>query len=362
MYDLPSAHRRRPLCDRPQRRARAHDTDPDQLDPGPPLRLDERRGPRRGSTEREAQPVCSRRLSRLGACRCPTSLVSTGSRTPGASAGRPTGPTGSTGPRPRRAIFSIDTPPPTVSGSLHVGHVFSLHPHRHHRPLPAHAGPRGLLPDGLGRQRPPHRAPGAELLRRAVRPARCPTTPDVRAPAEQPDASTRCRARGRNFVELCDQLVVARRGGVRGAVAPPRPLRRLDADLHDDRHRARRRTSPAGVPAQPRPRRGLPSRRAHPLGRRLPHRGRPGRARGPRARRRLPRAARSTALDGVAGRDRDDAPRAARRVRRPRRPPRRRALPAAVRHRGRARPLFGVEVPVVAHRARRSREGLRASR
>ena len=27
--------------------------------------------------------------------------------------------------RTRDEIFSIDTPPPTVSGSLHVGHVFS---------------------------------------------------------------------------------------------------------------------------------------------------------------------------------------------------------------------------------------------
>jgi len=27
--------------------------------------------------------------------------------------------------RPRHEVFSIDTPPPTVSGSLHVGHVFS---------------------------------------------------------------------------------------------------------------------------------------------------------------------------------------------------------------------------------------------
>src|SRR5262245_55649982 len=26
----------------------------------------------------------------------------------------------------REAIYSIDTPPPTVSGSLHVGHVFSF--------------------------------------------------------------------------------------------------------------------------------------------------------------------------------------------------------------------------------------------
>ncbi|MDE2572687.1 MAG: class I tRNA ligase family protein, partial [bacterium] len=27
--------------------------------------------------------------------------------------------------RPRHEVYSIDTPPPTVSGSLHVGHVFS---------------------------------------------------------------------------------------------------------------------------------------------------------------------------------------------------------------------------------------------
>src|ERR1700675_3677032 len=27
--------------------------------------------------------------------------------------------------RPRQDVYSIDTPPPTVSGSLHVGHVFS---------------------------------------------------------------------------------------------------------------------------------------------------------------------------------------------------------------------------------------------
>src|SRR6202035_767894 len=26
---------------------------------------------------------------------------------------------------PRHNVFSIDTPPPTVSGSLHIGHVFS---------------------------------------------------------------------------------------------------------------------------------------------------------------------------------------------------------------------------------------------
>jgi valyl-tRNA synthetase len=29
-------------------------------------------------------------------------------------------------PQSRAEVYSIDTPPPTVSGSLHVGHVFSF--------------------------------------------------------------------------------------------------------------------------------------------------------------------------------------------------------------------------------------------
>ena len=70
----------------------------------------------------------------------------------------------------REQVFSIDTPPPTVSGTLHVGHVFSYTHTDVDRPLSADARPRGLLPDGLGRQRAAHRAPGAADLRRAVRP------------------------------------------------------------------------------------------------------------------------------------------------------------------------------------------------
>jgi valyl-tRNA synthetase len=39
---------------------------------------------------------------------------------------------------PKENVFSVDTPPPTASGSLHVGHVFS------------YTGQRCLLSDGLG--------------------------------------------------------------------------------------------------------------------------------------------------------------------------------------------------------------------
>src|ERR1019366_2537023 len=44
-----------------------------------------------------------------------------------------------------------------------------LHAHRRGRPLPADAWHGGLLPDGLGRQRPADRAARAESLRRALR-------------------------------------------------------------------------------------------------------------------------------------------------------------------------------------------------
>ena len=110
-------------------------------------------------------------------------------------------------------IYSIDTPPPTVSGSLHIGHVFSLHPHRLHRPLPADARLRGLLPDGLGRQRPADRAPGAELLRRALRRRRCPTTPTSSrrsraATARAPRPPTRCRSAGATSSSCASSLTV----------------------------------------------------------------------------------------------------------------------------------------------------------
>ena len=58
-----------------------------------------------------------------------------------------------------------------------------LHAHRLHRALPADARARGVLPDGLGRQRPADRAPGAELLRRALRPVAA-VRPGLRAAGE----------------------------------------------------------------------------------------------------------------------------------------------------------------------------------
>ena len=92
---------------------------------------------------------------------------------------------------------------------------------------------------------------------------------------------------------------------------------------------------PAGLPAPAGRGPRLPARGAHPVGRRLPHGGLPGRARRPRAPRRLPPARASPGPTATAaGRDRDHPARAAGGLRGPGGPPRRRPLPPALRHRG----------------------------
>ena len=122
------------------------------------------------------------------------------------------------------------------------------------------------------------------------------------------------------------------RAAVRGAVALPRAVGRLGPHLPDDR-RQRPDGRPAGLPAQPGPRRGLPGRGARPVGRHVPDRRRAGRARGPRVPRplppgRLPHGRRRPDLH------RDHPARADPGRGRADRAPRRRALPAAVRHDG----------------------------
>ena len=124
-----------------------------------------------------------------------------------------------------------------------------LRPDRRHRPLPAHARARGLLPDGLGRQRAAHRAPGAELLRRALRPVAA-LRPQLRAPARAPEAAGADLA-----AELRRALPSPHRRGrarLRRPVAPRRAVGRLDDDLRHDRRGCAAGLT-ARVPAEPRP-------------------------------------------------------------------------------------------------------------
>ncbi len=236
--------------------------------------------------------------------------------------------------RPAGRVLGRHPAPDGIRKPPHRARVL-VHAHRREGALRAHARQDRVLPDGLGRQRPSHRAPRAELLRRALRPfasVRRRLHSAVRGRRQQEQQGRRPGAHQPPQLHRAVRAAHGRgREAVRGPLPRAGPERRLDADLPHDLRRFDPH-EPAGVPAQHRARRGVPGPRADAVGRGLPLRDRPGRARGPRPARGLP--PRRLRQDRRLGRrvHRDHPSRAAPGVRGARGEPRRRALPAAVRH------------------------------
>ena len=277
------------------------------------------------------------------------------SRPSGASAGPTRAPTGSTAPSPAtRCSPSTRRRPPCRARCTWARLL--VHPHRLRRPLPAHAGPRGLLPDGLGRQRPQRRAPGPAPHRHPLRPVAAlrPRLPAARegvarrtsrSPSAGPTSSS-CAARSssssRRPTSTCGPTSACRSTGTT-ATAPSAPRRRasqrgflrlLARDL------AYRSEAPTLWDVDFR----TAVAQAELEDREIPGAYHKLRFRGPRRR-------------GPV--DRHHPPRAAAGLRGPRRPPRRRALPAAVRARRRTHAAVRRRGPDRRPRAGRPRQGHR---
>ena len=152
---------------------------------------------------------------------------------------------------PRDQVFAIDTPPPTASGSLHIGHVFSYTHTDTVARFQRMRGkavfyPMGWDDNGLATERRVQNVTGV----------RCdpslPYDPEFTAPfnGDVPKDHRAIPVSRPNFVRLCHDVIHDDEEVFEATGPPPRHLHRLVAALHHHR-RARPASEPAGVPQQP---------------------------------------------------------------------------------------------------------------
>ena len=179
------------------------------------------------------------------------SRPSTASSRNGAHDGRPTAPTASTAPRPatrstrstrRRRRCRARCTSGTCASYTHNDLVARFQRMR---------GQRGLLPDGVGRQRPQRRAAGADHARRALRPV-APLRPRLRGRADRP-RSDRFPCRGPTSWSCAPTSPSSSRRSTSSLWSTLGLSVDWAHDVHDDRDKARR-VSQHGFLATPRTR------------------------------------------------------------------------------------------------------------